>query len=69
MAHYRSTCQKSIPECRNYLANTVVDKTVLRFRKQLVPRVLGTLGELGFLRRQDEGEEEEEEEEEKGQRP
>ena len=49
MAHYRAKCQRSIPDCDNYMNHTVTDKTVLRWRDRLMARVLDTLDQVGLL--------------------
>ncbi len=46
MAHYRKTCQKAVPECANYLNQTVRDETLLRFKDRLVKRVSAALADL-----------------------
>ncbi len=50
MAHYRKTCQKAVPECANYLGETVRDESVLRFKDRLVERVNRALDDLQLPR-------------------
>ncbi|KAK0167529.1 hypothetical protein PV327_004916 [Microctonus hyperodae] len=49
LQHYRVDCVKSLKKtCVQYRENSVMDKTIWRYKDELVNRVINTLNKLGF---------------------